>query len=110
MVIKLTGTVSADGAVVLSRGSTAAVKNPKWGGGGVLLSVSVVASADTSTSFVIADSTGTVFTIGSTDFTTRTNYKSNNAAIVRDGVIGPLTATVAGIASGTVTVDAWVAV
>lgn len=107
-VVKLTATISGDTATVLSIGGGTSAGNPQRSVAGVLQSVSVLSSADQSIALVIADATGTVFTIGSTDFTTRVNYRGNNAAIVRDGVTGQLTATPSGSGSGTLTVDAFV--
>lgn len=107
--IRLRQTFTGDVAAVMQTpDSVERGDNRSKGVAGILYSVAILSSADTSVAVVIADAVGTVFTIGSTDFTTRVNYKSTNAAIVRDGIGGQLTVTPSGIGSGTVTVDAWV--
>ena len=101
--MKLTYSFSADGAHVLESATNLAP-----GIAGTLLDVSLLSSADATVAVVIADATGTVFTIGSADYTTRTNYKNDNAAITRNGVTGQLTSTISGLGSGTFSVSAWV--
>lgn len=106
--MKLTATVSDNTATALSTGGTGSL-NAVQGVPGTIQSVRIESSADTTVSAVIADEVGTVFTIGSTDFTTAVQYEYGNAAIVRSGTNGKLTATVSGIGSGTVTVTVMLA-
>lgn len=104
--MKLSYTFSADGSGIMSTGATSGNATP--GVAGILTDVRVVSSADTTVAASIADATGNVFNVASSDFTTATQYKNDNAAILRNGVTGQLTATISGLGSGTFTITAWI--
>lgn len=100
--MKLTATLTDGSATALVPEGIA------WNPRGAVIDVSLLASADTSVALVIADATGTFFSVASADFTTRTNYKNDNAALLRNGVQGKITATATGLGSGTLIVDLFI--
>lgn len=108
--IRLRATMTSDTATTMSLPSTGTGFNSSPGYSGLIMGVTGLASADSGIALVIADEVGTVFTIGSTDFTTRKQYKNSATEIVRDAVTGRLTCTPTGIGSGNLVVDLYLAV
>lgn len=105
--MKLAATLTDGTATTLTSGNT--LKNGHMaGGGGLLTDVSLLSSADTSIAVSISDDVGVVFNVASADFTTRTNYKNDNAAILRNQITGALVVTATGIDSGNIAVSAFV--
>ena len=79
---------------------------------GYLAHIEIIASADTSVAVTIADGTGNILVLGSTDFTTASgsanqNYKHDSASIVRNSISGTMKVTTTGNGSGTVIVRLW---
>ena len=101
--MKLTYTFSADGTATLANGTAL---SPPPGVAGIITDVLLFSSADTSVAVTISDSTGTVFSAASGNFTTLTKYRNTEAStdFLAWSVDGPITSTISGLGSGTFTV------